>query len=236
MCWKKWVWLHARHSVRAPDCAQTLQVAAPATAGAAAMARRSTRRPAAMAAATGATPRRSHSTVATPTLPLHTPRSASRSCWAPGNSLVLFLSEPHWWCWGPFCRLDMCCVEVLMCRDLVWSPDRHRSLLQQYAQPQAAYGGYPGYGAAADPYGQQAAGGYGGGYGGAAAAGGGGSSQWQVKICELYPSHPAELLTGLRIHSISHVIKFRQCSAFDTQPVRRYAAGVSAACARSTVS
>ena len=57
------------------------------------------------------------------------------------------------------------------------------SVLQPYAQPQAAYGAYPGYGAAAgaDPYaGQAAAGGYGGGYGGGAAAGGGGASQWQV--------------------------------------------------------
>lgn len=61
----------------------------------------------------------------------------------------------------------------------------HATVLQPYAQPQAAYGGYPGYGAAAgaDPYaGQAAAGGYGGSYGGAAAAGGGGgASQWQVK-------------------------------------------------------
>ena len=57
------------------------------------------------------------------------------------------------------------------------------AVLQPYAQPQAAYGGYPGYGAAAgaDPYGgQAAAGGYGGGYGGGAAAAGGGASQWQV--------------------------------------------------------
>jgi len=59
-------------------------------------------------------------------------------------------------------------------------------VLQPYAQPQAAYGGYPGYGAAAaaDPYAGQAAaaGGYGGGYGGGAAAagGGGGASQWQA--------------------------------------------------------
>ena len=78
----------------------------------------------------------------------------------------------------------MSCVGILICRNLVSSPDRLKLPVQQYAQPQAAYGGYPGYGAAADPYGQQAAGGYGGGYGGAAAAGGGGTSQWQVRTCE----------------------------------------------------
>ena len=74
--------LHARRMVRAPDCAQTLQVVAQATAAAAAAAMEpnSTLRPAATAEAMGATPRRSPSMAATPTLPLHTPRSASHSC------------------------------------------------------------------------------------------------------------------------------------------------------------
>ena len=74
------VGLHVLHIVREPDFAQTLQVVAPATAGAAATAHPSTLRLAATAAAMGAIPRRSPSMAATPTLLLHTPRSASHSC------------------------------------------------------------------------------------------------------------------------------------------------------------
>ena len=96
-------------------------------------------------------------------------------------------------------------------------------VLQPYAQPQAAYGGYPGYGAAAaaDPYAGQAAaaGGYGGGYGGGAAAagGGGGASQWQASPltsfvlaflhCKVQMSLEAALLLLLLLLLLGAVVK-----------------------------